>query len=206
MGAKSFRTPDTSEEAKLLAVINVLDFMKEVTADPTLIKKLSDEASVALDQLGAQKQAHTDALADLKRADELRDEIANGHESLRKQENDLAVEHDKKVAAFEKYKVDETQKLITAVWDHKKAVDDLAVAQNTHKIRQVELDGYATQLDTRSAEIDRRAEGHEQVLKSKTLAAERLLANREAALDKREAQLNIKATKIEELKKALKDD
>lgn len=206
MGAKSFRMADTSEEAKLLTVSAVLDFVREITANPTVLKQLSADAAASIDQLSTNKEKHAQALIDIQNADALHAELDEKKKALKTNAEELEVSYAVKVKQLEEQKKVHAD-MVTQVLDaHQRDAETLAAKEREHAKKLKELDSFKTQLNNLSAEVDRRAEIAKQTLASKTLAAERQLANREADLNKRAASLDAKAKKIEELKKALKDD
>lgn len=206
MGAKSFRTADTSEEAKLISVFSVLDFAREISANPSLMKQLSAEASTALDQLGAQKQKHQEALADIAAAASLRDELDRARAAIEDRKAALEKAHEDKVAQLSAAKAQ-------LAAEHTLAVAEVLKKEEVLKARAQQVDAAALaasasrmEAGRRHDELDRRAKADEDAHEAAMKAVEISLADRTAKLNKREKALDAKAEKIEELKKALKDD
>lgn len=207
MGASTFRTPETGEEVALrsaAAAITLAGVLRDLIDNPKLMKQLGEDAASSLAMTNEQVRHHEAAILDMQRVEESKKAVAEAHAALEEKQHATDVNQQQEIIKFQTYKKGQLELIKEATANHQKDVNDLAAREHAHEQKKHDLDGYSAQLDGRAAELDRRSKAADEKLTSDTLAAERQLANREAAIAKREKAALAKEAKLEELKAALK--
>lgn len=209
MSGTTFNKWMTPEEMQLkIAEVSLAhaSLISSILSDPKRLRQLGEEAAASRALVDAELAKHEQALADIAAASAAHVLLDKKRADLEEREAILGKVHEDKAAQLAAAKVQlATERTATAT---ELAKREEAIEARAAQVDQAALDAAAAHqdVDKRHAELDRRAkadgEEHAAVMK----AAEITATNRTAQLDKREKALDAKAKKIEELKKAIKDD